>query len=395
MDRDRHFAEPPLSERAGAVIEDGRTALTVEQILAWADAHHAAHGVWPAAGPGTVSGVVAGAPGESWKAINHALALGLRGLPGDSSLAELLAEHRGATLPDMSPQALAKKIWAWEQEQFPAKGPRHRHRGGRQCPPLTIGEILAWADAHREATGDWPTIHSGRVQGANFELTWSQIQSALKAGYRGLPGNQTLRGVLVEHRDVGVRRASRTLTVEQVLAWADDFRSVHGCWPTEDSGAVAGAPGERWSAIEFALNKGRHGLPGGTTLLRLIEEHRDPQVRQRSELRSGSRRTRAHLEHARDGIAQRRPRRGTGFEPVQALPPVPHRRPDPGPRRRASALVTGAAGVAPPRGSILIPATPLRQGHFSFRARYPRRFRGVKHVFLVSPSAAPVMDRTL
>ena len=42
-------------------------------------------------GSGTAAGEVAGAPGESWKAINYALAIGVRGLPGDSSLAELLA----------------------------------------------------------------------------------------------------------------------------------------------------------------------------------------------------------------------------------------------------------------------------------------------------------------
>src|SRR6516162_4931886 len=81
--------------------------LTVEQILAWADAHHAAQGVWPAVGPaGAVAEMVSGTRGESWKAINHALALGLRGLPGDSSLAELLAAHRGVPLPDMGPKAL-------------------------------------------------------------------------------------------------------------------------------------------------------------------------------------------------------------------------------------------------------------------------------------------------
>ncbi len=162
------LAERPSQRPEAIGIEDGRLTLCVEQILAWADAHHAGHGVWPAVGPGTVSGVVAGAPGESWKAINHALALGLRGLPGDSSLAELLAEHRGVPLPDMGPQALAEKIWAWEQEQFPVKGPRHQHPKRRHCPSLTIASILAWADDHRAATGSWPMVLSGPVQAAPF-----------------------------------------------------------------------------------------------------------------------------------------------------------------------------------------------------------------------------------
>jgi hypothetical protein len=69
--------------------------LTVEQILAWADAHHARTGRWPNTG----SGPVASAPGEVWGNINIALAWGYRGLPRGGSLARLLARHgrgRGA-----------------------------------------------------------------------------------------------------------------------------------------------------------------------------------------------------------------------------------------------------------------------------------------------------------
>jgi len=35
--------------------------------------------------------------------------------------------------------------------------------------PLTIEGILAWASAHREATGKWPTKDSGRVVAAKYE----------------------------------------------------------------------------------------------------------------------------------------------------------------------------------------------------------------------------------
>jgi hypothetical protein len=63
--------------------------LTVEQILAWADAHYPRTGTWPQAG----SGPVADAPGENWSAIDYALRRGYRGLPGDSSLSWLLAQN--------------------------------------------------------------------------------------------------------------------------------------------------------------------------------------------------------------------------------------------------------------------------------------------------------------
>jgi hypothetical protein len=69
----------------------GRPPLTVEQILAWADAHHARAGAWPACR----SGPVPEAPGEAWASIDSALRHGYRGLPGGDSLARLLNRHRG------------------------------------------------------------------------------------------------------------------------------------------------------------------------------------------------------------------------------------------------------------------------------------------------------------
>jgi hypothetical protein len=63
----------------------------VEQILAWADAHHARTGRWPT----SASGPVADAPGERWRNIDGALRYGRRGLPGGGSLARLLDRHRG------------------------------------------------------------------------------------------------------------------------------------------------------------------------------------------------------------------------------------------------------------------------------------------------------------
>jgi hypothetical protein len=68
-----------------------RVPLTVEQILAWADAHRARTGGWPRIG----SGPIADAPGENWNAVDTALRVGCRGLPGGDSLPRLLAEHRG------------------------------------------------------------------------------------------------------------------------------------------------------------------------------------------------------------------------------------------------------------------------------------------------------------
>lgn len=67
-----------------------RPPLRRAQILQWADAHHRRTGSWPS----QISGTIAGAPGETWGAVDAALRHGRRGLPGGSSLSLLLAQHR-------------------------------------------------------------------------------------------------------------------------------------------------------------------------------------------------------------------------------------------------------------------------------------------------------------
>src|SRR5207244_488778 len=110
--------------------------LAVAKILAWADAYHRRKGEWPKMD----SGPVAESLGDTWRRLDSALRVGLRGLEGGSSLARLLAERRQV-----------------------------RHQG--QLPPMKRKEILAWADAHHKRTGTWPTGASGPIAEAPGE-TW-------------------------------------------------------------------------------------------------------------------------------------------------------------------------------------------------------------------------------
>ena len=174
--------------------------------------------------------------------LDKALWEGRRGLPGGTTLARVLAEHRQA--PNIYTE-----------------------------PPLAAGQILAWAEAHRAATGRWPSSASGPVLHAQGER-WGSINTALREGYRGLPGGQSL-GRLI--RGCGGQHAYRTrpeLKVEQILAWADAHREATGEWPGEHSGPVRSAPGETWKPISGALLQGHRGLPGGSSLARLLAEHR-------------------------------------------------------------------------------------------------------------------------
>jgi hypothetical protein len=138
-------------------------------------------------------------------------------------------------------------------------------------PPLTIDQILLWADAHHHGTGHWPTQRSGPIAGIG--LTWTAVAAALRDGLRGLPRGNTLASLLARER--GAEPASgphhrRALTPQDVLRWANAHRRKTGRWPSAASGPVHGVPGETWGAINQALLWGRRGLPGGSSLSRLL-----------------------------------------------------------------------------------------------------------------------------
>jgi hypothetical protein len=289
-----------------------RLPLTVERILAWCDDHHARTGSWPRRD----SGPVAAAPGETWANLRQALDKGLRGLPGGQTLAQLLAQHRGAPHPGQRPPLTEAQVVAWARAHHAATGRwpngasgpvadapgeswaaiqgylRQGLRGlpggenlaqllARRCdapapvvrPPLTIERILAWADRHYQRTGRWPTYRSGPVADAPGE-SWFNLNDALVQGWRGLPGGSSLARLLSERRGRPRRTAGPPLTVAQILGWAEQHLRRTGWWPTTASGPVLDAPGENWRVLNMALWKGHRGLPRGGSLARLRREHR-------------------------------------------------------------------------------------------------------------------------
>jgi hypothetical protein len=72
------------------------------------------------------------------------------------------------------------------------------------------------------------------------------------------------------------------LTHQQILDWADEFYQRTGSWPTAASGTIANSGGETWNRVDQALRKGVRGLPGGSSLARLLKMHRG--VRNRKQL---------------------------------------------------------------------------------------------------------------
>jgi hypothetical protein len=299
-----------LAEHRGVRNPQDLPPLTIEQILARADAHHTRTGRWPTRG----SGRITEAPPETWLAVAKALANGGRGLRERLSLAKLLAEQRQVRNRTSLPCFRSRNILAWADAHHRRTGvwptrksgpilqmPSETWRkvdaalryGGRglkggsslarflaeqrskrihkDLPPLSYKKIVRWAQAHYERSGRWPNVASGPVQDVPSEH-WKLIDSALRLGLRGLRGGTSLLRLLV--RKCGARDKMRPppLGEEQILAWADLHLGRTGAWPNEDSGPIADTPGETWSSVNKALIRGKHGLPGGSSLAKLLAQ---------------------------------------------------------------------------------------------------------------------------
>jgi hypothetical protein len=217
----------------------GKPNLTVAQILAWADEHYQRTGTWPM----LTSGPVRSCPEVTWKGVNSALSQGFRGLPGGTTLPKLLAAARGV-------------------------------RNVQDLPPLTVKQILAWADEHHARTGRWPAVKTpGTIPGTLGE-TWRAVDTALERGIRGLPGGSLLAKLLLEHRGVRNPHVMPPLTLEQIIAWADDHYRRRKTWPSRHAGLIRKTGGETWRGVDDALRLGYRGLPGRSSLSAVLKKHR-------------------------------------------------------------------------------------------------------------------------
>ena len=223
-----------------------RRELTAAQILDWADEFRARIGRWPK----RTDGPVVGSHGMTWSRLDSALHSGSLGLPGGSSLVRLLQEQRG-------------------------------YRNMAQLPKLTVAEILAWADAFHDRTQSWPNADSGPIPDSGGE-SWQRVDAALRNCLRGLRKLTSLAQLLARHRQVRNNKGRPRLSEEQILRWLDAHRDRAGRWPTHEAGPIVDAPGETWNGVDSALRAGVRGLPGGSSIARLLARKR--QVRNSRDL---------------------------------------------------------------------------------------------------------------
>jgi hypothetical protein len=301
-----------LVERAGGTSRRQRIAsLSEAQVRQWAEAHHRRHGRWPTRS----SGPILESPSETWRSVWHAMLTSQRGLRHESRLAQFLrrnAQVRPASTPTLTEAQIA--AWALSHQRRTGQWPRSNSgpvrgvtgltwtavndalflgrrglaggislatflshhfgvRNRKRQTPLTVAQIVAWAKAHHARTGRWPRAASGDVLGAPGER-WNRIEYALQEGRRTLPGGSSLAALLEEQVGRPNRRWGGPLSERQILAWSKAYFDRTGRWPVARLNAsVHEQPTEHWLKIEIALRKGFRGLPGGSSLARLLSKH--------------------------------------------------------------------------------------------------------------------------
>jgi len=81
--------------------------------------------------------------------------------------------------------------------------------------------------------------------------------------------NDLLKSYVPPHPACGQKLSERI-----ILRWAEAFNERVGYWPTRHSAFTDLSRREKWAIIDQALREGLRGLPGKSSLAKLLKEHR-------------------------------------------------------------------------------------------------------------------------
>lgn len=188
-------------------------------------------------------------------------------------------------------------------------------------PALTLEQVLAWADSHYRRTGRWPAAKAGGAIPEAPGETWSKVVQAMSTGFRGFDGSLSLAQALVKHRGKSHHMHLPPLTKKMIIEWAEFHHLYTGKWPGYYSGRVLGQPDERWSRIDGALMGGHRGLPGGSSIAKLLgKKRREPKrprvaplpIERILEWADAHKRRTGRLPGQKSGYVQGRPRERWG-----------------------------------------------------------------------------------
>lgn len=184
-----------------------------------------------------------------------------------------VSDDQMLTLTDKEPLFIAKHSSCCKLN--PSFGYNETFGGEGSCGvPISCDFIVQLALQHFVNNGSYPNRNTkGQVVGGYPGDTWGGYDSSLAAGWRGLTGGSSLAKLL--ERELGVRnhRNLPDLSENQILELAKSHFSSTGKWPKKKSGPVVGGhPGDTWGAYQDALVRGRRGLPGGSSLAKLLSQ---------------------------------------------------------------------------------------------------------------------------
>jgi hypothetical protein len=175
---------------------------------------------------------------ETWVSVNIALRVGGRGLPGDSSLRQILIKH----------------------------GLKN------DKPDLTDAIIMAAVGKYYIRTGSYPTeLSQGASSDFGYPEKWKRVDRALSMGFRGLTGGSSLSKLYIKY---GLRAQKPDLSENTVMAASLKFLKRTGKLPSQHSGDASADFGypETWVAVNTALREGVRGCEGGSSLPQLCRQ---------------------------------------------------------------------------------------------------------------------------
>lgn len=132
---------------------------------------------------------------------------------------------------------------------------------------ISLKLIREWGERHKAITGSYPSKTSPWLLEDVKGWTWNNIGMAMYRERYGLP--KMALGAVFD----GGRKAK--LTVEMIRDMAERHKAVTGLYPMPDSEWVLTAedPVRDWGKINVALQQGRRGLPGGSSLHQMFHGH--------------------------------------------------------------------------------------------------------------------------
>lgn len=307
---ERQLSQPPEAALPDADRKRAIPRLTVEEIQLAALKHLCQTGSLPSSASREPAPSI---PGCTWHSINNAAFYGLRGLP-QSSLSAILAPLRIITEEELRSAALE---YFQHTGRFPSAGSqgtvsglpsetwrtmahamssgrclnssaqgisefmrplRKQHNAPAQgVPPGTLRKPLLNEDSVRAAARDFfrlhgrlPTHHSREPIPSLPNETWPGINFAGQNGSRGLSEGRTVSKILAPLRaELGI---DPPLSEAGIVAAAQEFHRLNGRLPNsgDSSQRPPGLPRDTWCILNHALSRGLRGLPGGTTLAKLL-----------------------------------------------------------------------------------------------------------------------------